>query len=86
MKRRPFWVYWDSKTARVRIHLTDCGACQNGNGMHTDDLELGKAYGWSPRIRIPKLRQSPIKSSLNSEKTGQSTAGYVIHRVISFIR
>jgi hypothetical protein len=44
--RHPFWIYWDKKTKRVRIHLTNCGACQAGYGMHTDDREFGIAYGW----------------------------------------
>jgi hypothetical protein len=75
MKRRPFWVYWDSKTARVRIHLTDCGACQNGNSMHTDDLELEKAYGWEPADSYPEAEAIAHQKQLEFGKDGPINCG-----------
>jgi hypothetical protein len=73
--RRPFWVYWDSKTARVRIHLTDCGACQNGNGMHSDDHELGKVYGWEPADSYSEAKAIAHQKQHEFENEGPINCG-----------
>jgi hypothetical protein len=29
-----YWVFVDRPTRKAKLHLTDCGACRNGRGMH----------------------------------------------------
>ena len=63
--RHRFWIYWDKKTKRVRIHLAKCGACQDGYGSRDDDHDFGIAYGWKGANSYRPHSILPVKSSMN---------------------
>jgi hypothetical protein len=43
-----FFVHWNSIRKRIRIHRADCGACNNGEGMHRGKIAAGRGntYDW----------------------------------------
>ena len=45
-----FYVHWNLIRRRVRIHRHDCGACNDGKGMHKGKISAGRGstYDWIP--------------------------------------
>ncbi len=43
-----FFVHWNVIVRRVRIHRSECGACNNGLGMHQGKIAAGRGetYDW----------------------------------------
>lgn len=43
-----FFVHWNRIRKRVRIHRAECGACNNGEGMHRGKIAAGRGntYDW----------------------------------------
>ena len=43
-----FYVHWNVIVRRVRIHRSECGACNNGRGMHKGKIAAGRGetYDW----------------------------------------
>jgi phosphopantothenate synthetase len=43
-------VHWNLIRRRVRIHRAECGACNDGKGMHKGKIAAGrgKTYDWIP--------------------------------------
>jgi|GEM_PF-4068078 len=33
-EQRTYWVFVDKTVKKVKLHLTTCGACKGGRGMH----------------------------------------------------
>ncbi len=43
-----FFVHWNRIRKRVRVHRANCGACNNGEGMHRGKIDAGRGdtYDW----------------------------------------
>ena len=48
--RKHFWVFIDKPTKKAKLHLSTCGACRNGHGMHGHrDISICWWKGFSTR-------------------------------------
>jgi hypothetical protein len=45
-----YFVHWNTIVKRVRIHRSECGACNGGKGMHKGKIKAGRGltYDWVP--------------------------------------
>jgi len=54
-----YFVFWNTIVKRVRIHRADCGACNNGRGMHQGRIEAGRGatYDWEPATSYAEAKE-----------------------------
>ena len=48
MSKSKFWVYENFPTRRARIHVSWCGLCNDGKGIHRNKKPSGDNYDWTP--------------------------------------
>lgn len=56
-----FHVFWDTVVRRVRIHRSDCGACNNSAGMNSFALQGESSAGsGKPGLTATSQYPSPV--------------------------
>ena len=43
-----YYVHWNTVVRKIKIHRSECGACNNGAGMHKGRIDAGRGetYDW----------------------------------------
>lgn len=67
-----FYVHRNQIRKRVRIHRSDCGACNHGAGMHRGKIQAGRGdtYDWIPADSYKKAaaQASVYAKRINTKK------------------
>jgi len=64
-----YYVYWNAIRKRIRIHRAECGACNNGKGMHHGKIAAGRGltYNW---VSANSYKQARTLAILHAAKVG----------------
>jgi hypothetical protein len=71
-----YFVFWDVIVGRIRIHRSDCGACEYGQDMHewsrgastpTCDWEPADTYAKASEIAATVKRRKAFEKSVQTD-------------------